>query len=141
MTSFSESILIRVYYEDTDFAGVVYYANYLKYMERARTEFLRTAGLELDVIDRDYGVLFAVTEANIRYHASAVFNDVVRVESSISRLRGTRITFRQQIFRQSDHQLLTSADIHLACISRENKAKRLPSQIRTILSHHLQESS
>ena len=77
MTKFSAFMDIRVYYEDTDHGGVVYYANYLKFMERARSEFLRSAGLELDVIERDFSVLFAVTEAHVLYHAPALFNDLL----------------------------------------------------------------
>jgi len=133
---------VRVYYEDTDHGGVVYYANYLKFMERARSEFLRSAGLELDVIDAEFGVLFAVTEANIRYHSSAVFNDVLRVESSITRLRGACISFKQHIFRentpnQTDHQLLTEADIHLACVGRNGKVSRIPASIIATLEQHV----
>jgi acyl-CoA thioester hydrolase len=140
MTAFSETLTIRVYYEDTDHGGVVYYANYLKFMERARSEFLRLAGLELDSIDAEFNVLFAVTEANIRYHKPAVFNDLLTVESSITRLRGARISFRQRIYRLRDHILLTDADIHLACISRCGKVSRIPAPIADRLKNHLNPS-
>ncbi|MDQ6982723.1 MAG: YbgC/FadM family acyl-CoA thioesterase [Mariprofundus sp.] len=137
MTAFFETLSIRVYYEDTDHGGVVYYANYLKFMERARSEFLRSAGLELDTIDDQFGVLFAVTEANVRYHKPAVFNDLLTVESSISCLRGARITFKQCIYRQQNHILLTDADIHLACISRGGKVSRIPAPVANCLKNHL----
>ena len=137
MTRFSESMLIRVYYEDTDHGGVVYYANYLKFMERARSEFLRAAGLELDVIDREFGVLFAVTEAHIRYPAPARFNDMLIVESSIIKMRGARIIFSQRILRQNNRKLLTEAEIHLACIKRDGSVSRIPSEITTILKKHI----
>jgi len=127
---------IRVYYEDTDHAGVVYYANYLKFMERARTEFLRSAGLELNAMDAEFGILFAVTEANIRYHISAVFNDLLYIESSITSLRGARICFHQRIFRQRDEQLLTEADIHLACITRNGNVSRIPATMIATLKQH-----
>jgi len=127
---------VRVYYEDTDHGGVVYYANYLKFMERARSEFLRASGLELDAIDATFGVSFAVTEANIRYHRSAVFNDILEVESSITELRGARIRFKQHIFRQSTHQLLTEADIYLACVGRDGKVSRIPVSIAATLKQH-----
>lgn len=140
MTAFSETLSIRVYYEDTDHGGVVYYANYLKFMERARSEFLRSAGLELDSIEAEFDVLFAVTEANIRYHKPAVFNDLLNVESGITRLRGARITFRQHIYRQQDHTLLTDADIHLACIDRDGKVSRIPAPIADRLKNHLNPS-
>jgi len=140
MTAFSETMSIRVYYEDTDHGGVVYYANYLKFMERARSEFLRSAGLELDNIDDEFGVLFAVTEANIRYHKPAVFNDLLMVESSIPKLRGARISFKQRIFRQQDHTLLTEADIHLACITCDGKVSRIPAPVANRLKSHLNPS-
>ena len=140
MSQCSEYWDIRVYYEDTDHGGVVYYANYLKFMERARSEFLRTAGLELDTIEQDYGVLFAVTEAHVHYHAPALFNDLLMVESSITSLRGTRIIFKQSIFRKKDRQLLCRGHIHLACISREGVVKRIPASVRTVFKHHLEES-
>ncbi len=137
MTKFSESMLIRVYYEDTDHGGVVYYANYLKFMERARSEFLRAAGLELDAIDRQFGVLFAVTEAHVRYPAPALFNDMLIVESSIMKMRGARIVFSQRIFRQKDRKLLTEAEIHLACIKRDGSVSRIPTAITTILKKYI----
>ncbi len=137
MTKFSAFMDIRVYYEDTDHGGVVYYANYLKFMERARSEFLRAAGLELDMIERDFGVLFAVTETHIHYHAPALFNDVLSVESCITRLHGARISFKQSIFRKQGHKLLTEADIHLACISRNGKVSRIPASVRSILKQEI----
>jgi len=140
VTAFFETMSIRVYYEDTDHGGVVYYANYLKFMERARSEFLRSAGLELDKIDDEFGVLFAVTEANIRYHKPAVFNDLLIVESSMTCLRGARITFKQKIYRKQDHKLLTEADIHLACITRDGKVSRIPAPVANRLKSHLNPS-
>ncbi|ATX81940.1 acyl-CoA thioester hydrolase [Mariprofundus ferrinatatus] len=137
MTSFTETLDIRVYYEDTDHGGVVYYANYLKFMERARSEFLRTAGLELDAIEADFGVMFAVTEAHLLYHAPALFNDILEVESSLTSMRGARIAFEQKIYRKSDRKLLTSGDIHLACLTREGRAGRIPSPVSDTLRNHL----
>jgi len=137
MNKFSDSMDIRVYYEDTDHGGVVYYANYLKFMERARSEFLRSAGLELDIIDQEFGVLFAVTEAHVRYHAPALFNDLLVVESSITQMRGARITFKQYIFRQKNHKLLNEAEIHLACIKRNGAVSRIPASVSTVLQKYI----
>jgi len=137
MSKFSAFMDIRVYYEDTDHGGVVYYANYLKFMERARSEFLRAAGLELDMIEQDFGVLFAVTEAHVHYHAPALFNDMLSVESCITRLRGARISFKQSIFRKQSHKLLTEAEINLACISRSGKVSRIPASVRAILKQEI----
>ena len=137
MTSFTESWPIRVYYEDTDHGGVVYYANYLKYMERARSEFLRSAGLELDAIEDEFGVMFAVRQANVSYHAPARFNELLNVESALVEMRGARIAFQQHIYRQSDGQLLTHGDIQLACISRDGSVSRIPKTVLERLKSHL----
>lgn len=128
---------IRVYYEDTDHGGVVYYANYLKFMERARSEFLRVAGLELDSIEQEFGVMFAVRQANISYHAPARFNEMLSVQSALIDMRGARIAFKQHIYRQSDQALLTEADIHLACINRDGSVSRIPKSIVKTLQDHL----
>ncbi len=128
---------VRVYYEDTDHGGVVYYANYLKFMERARSEFLRRAGLELDLIEEEYGVMFAVRQANVSYRAPARFNKMLSVRTSLVEMRGARIAFKQEIYRQSDHALLTEADIHLACIHRNGSVSRIPKQIINRLQHYI----
>ncbi|OIO69294.1 MAG: tol-pal system-associated acyl-CoA thioesterase [Zetaproteobacteria bacterium CG1_02_53_45] len=137
MTSFTETWPVRVYYEDTDHGGVVYYANYLKFMERARSEFLRAAGLELDQIDAEFGVAFAVTQANVSYLAPARFNDMLNIESSLVEMRGARIAFKQHIYRQSDGILLSEGDIHLACIRRDGSVARIPKSIIERLKSHL----
>lgn len=137
MTQLNEALQIRVYYEDTDHAGVVYYANYLKFMERARSEFLRTVGMELDAIEAEHGVLFAVTEAHLHYHTPARFNDLLSVVSSLVELRGARIAFRQRIFRQSDNILLCDGNIRLACISRSGKVGRIPPPVVQKLHNYL----
>lgn len=137
MTSFTESWPLRVYYEDTDHGGVVYYANYLKYMERARSEFLRSAGLELDQIEDESGVMFAVRQANISYHRPARFNDLLNVESALIEMQGARIAFHQKIYRQSDGQLLTEGDIKLACIRRDGAVSRIPKNVIERLKNHL----
>ncbi len=137
MTDYTETLTVRVYYEDTDHGGVVYYANYLKFMERARSEFLRSAGLELDTIEKKLGVMFAVTEANLLYHTPARFNELLTVESKLTQMKGARITFEQKIYRESDHLLLTSGDIRLACITRDGKVNRIPAPVVNALQNHL----
>ena len=115
---------LRIYYEDTDHGGVVYYANYLKYMERARTEFLRQRGIELDALQRDTGVLFAVTEAHVHYLRPARFNDALSVYSALTHVRGARLAFVQRVMRGDE--LLVDGDIRLACIDTEGRAQRIP---------------
>jgi len=142
MTTMSHRFQCRVYYEDTDHGGVVYYANYLKFMERGRTEYLRATGVELDDVERDFGVMFAVTEANIRYIAPALFNDLIEIESTLTVARGARLAFKQSIWRidRSDERtrdtLLSEAEIKLACIDRSGAAKRMPPVLLSSLRIH-----
>ena len=145
MTGVSHRFPCRVYYEDTDHGGVVYYANYLKFMERGRTEYLRSAGIELDSVEKEEGVMFAVTEANVRYLSPALFNDLLEVESTLIHARGARLTFKQQIWRMHREDgtdngtrdtLLTDAEIKLACIDRDGNAKRIPASLIPVLNTH-----
>lgn len=116
---------IRVYYEDTDSGGVVYYANYLKFMERARTELLRSAGYEQDQLQQEQGIIFAVHSANIQYKKPARFNDELNVLTSITYLGKASIHFKQSIYLEVSHHmnasagLLSEAEIKIACLNAE----------------------
>jgi len=141
MSSISHRFQCRVYYEDTDHGGVVYYANYLKFMERGRTEYLRAADIELDDVEKDEGVMFAVTEANVRYISPALFNDLLEVDSVLTHAHGARLAFRQQIWRmhrkhETRDTLLAEAEIKLACIDRAGNARRIPSSLLACLQVH-----
>lgn len=127
---------LRIYYEDTDHGGVVYYANYLKYMERARTEFMRGFGIELDRLQHDADALFAVTEAHVHYRRPARFNDVLSVETSLSYVKGARLGFHQAVHRGSE--LLLDGEIHLACMDSAGRARRIPQAILTLLAQAVQ---
>lgn len=122
----------RIYYEDTDHGGVVYYANYLKYMERARTEFMRCFGIELDRLQHDEGVLFAVTEAHVHYRRPARFNDALHVVSSLEYARGARLAFKQRVVRGDE--MLVEGTIHLACIDIDGHPRRIPHEVLTPLA-------
>jgi acyl-CoA thioester hydrolase len=137
MTAFSHRLPVRIYYEDTDHGGIVYHANYLKYMERGRTEFLRTGGIELDALEAETGALFAVTDIRMRYHLPARFNDALAVESALTGMRGARLSFHQVVRRTADDILLVEADVHVACIDRQGKAKRIPESVKAVIRHHL----
>ncbi|MDQ6968041.1 MAG: tol-pal system-associated acyl-CoA thioesterase [Mariprofundaceae bacterium] len=131
---------IRVYYEDTDHGGVVYYANYLKFMERGRTEFLRSHHIELDQIQAEYGVLFVVTEVNIRYKCAAHFNDMIHVETLLTQASGARIAFIQRIKKQqADGQviMLTDASVQLACVHKDGRPCLIPKALLSILQQHI----
>lgn len=109
---------VRVYYEDTDSGGVVYYANYLRFMERARTELLRTMGFEQDALIRDDGVLFAVRSVSVDYLQPARFNDLLLVTARVSEIRKASLIFEQHIYRADDaaRAALCSGTVKIACL-------------------------
>ena len=105
---------VRVYYEDTDAAGVVYYANYLKFMERARTEWLAAMGFPLPVFEREHGVVFAVHRCEIDFRLPARLNDDLVVTVEGVQPGASRLVARQEVRR--DDAVLTSASVTLACL-------------------------
>jgi acyl-CoA thioester hydrolase len=107
---------VRVYYEDTDSGGVVYYANYLKFMERARTEWLRSLGFEQDQLLAQEGIIFAVRSVDVGYHQPARFNDALEVSSVVSAKGRASITFEQEVRRQGGDVVLCSGKIKIACV-------------------------
>jgi acyl-CoA thioester hydrolase len=121
---------IRVYYEDTDAGGVVYYANYLKFMERGRTEWLRGLGFEQDQLKRRDGILFAVYQVNLRYHLPALFNDALEVVSSLSKKGRVGLTFYQEVVRTADSRQLCDGEIVIACVDTKTmRATPIPEKI------------
>ncbi|OBS09009.1 tol-pal system-associated acyl-CoA thioesterase [Acidihalobacter prosperus] len=111
---------VRVYYEDTDTAGVVYYANYLKFMERARTEWLRSLGFEQDSLMRDPGVIFAVRAVDVDYRQPARFNDALDVTAAVRHVRPASVVIEHEVLRASeasgDRPLLACGSVRLACL-------------------------
>jgi len=126
---------IRVYYEDTDAGGVVYYANYLKFMERGRSEMLRQRGWELDRLEQEEGILFAVSRVTVEYRQPARFNDALIVSSQITRVARASIDFKQAIHRSQSGELLCDGQVRVACVSAAQvKPCPIPKHIReTIL--------
>lgn len=127
---------VRVYYEDTDSGGVVYYANYLKYMERARTEWLRHLGFEQDELARNENVLFAVRRAEVDYLRPARFNDALQVITSIVECGRASLTFEQRIAKsEQDGELLCSGRIRVACLDAGNfRPRGLPEHLHQQLT-------
>jgi tol-pal system-associated acyl-CoA thioesterase len=109
----SSSIPVRVYYEDTDTAGIVYYANYLRFLERGRTEFLRSLGHSQHQLMQE-GIAFAVRSVNAEYLKPAKLDDLLSVNTSIESLGRAQLSFSQRILR--DEELLLDAKIRVACI-------------------------
>lgn len=118
----------RVYYEDTDAGGVVYHARYLNFLERARTEWLRAAGLEQDEVAAEHGVVFAVTRADVRFRAPARFNDRLLVGVRAAAHGRVRIAFEQEVRKAGvPSEPLVSARVEVACVDRERfRAAALP---------------
>jgi len=128
-------ITIRVYYEDTDLAGVVYYANYLRFIERGRTEALRDLGLDQTALKRDRGLVFVVRRLTIDYLAPAVFDDLLEVSTRITRLRGASIEMAQEVWRGAD--CLCRAAVTVAFIDAGGRPQRLPGDVRDRLGELL----
>lgn len=123
---------VRVYYEDTDSGGVVYYANYLKFMERARTEWLRDLGFEQDRLRDGHGVLFAVHRCAIEYHRPARFNDELIATAAVKEYRRTALTFEQSV-RRGD-EILTRGEIRVVCMDADTfRPKPIPEPMLTMI--------
>ena len=107
---------VRVYYEDTDSGGVVYYANYLKFMERARTEFLRSFGFEQDQLIKEQGIIFVVHSLSVQYKKPAVFNDQLVIKTKISQCARASFDFSHSVIRDLDNTVLCLAEVKVACL-------------------------
>jgi acyl-CoA thioester hydrolase len=119
---------IRVYYEDTDLAGVVYYANYLRFIERGRSEALRDLGIDQVALKRDLGLVFVVRRLTIDYHIPAVFDDMLEVRTRVTRLRGASVEMAQEVWRGDAR--LSKAMVTIACIDTSGQPQRLPEHVR-----------
>ncbi|PZR01082.1 MAG: tol-pal system-associated acyl-CoA thioesterase [Cereibacter sphaeroides] len=126
------SLTLRVYYEDTDLAGIVYYANYLKFIERGRSEWVRTLGVDQARMKVEQGVVFAVRRLEADYLSPARFDDVLQVTTSVSRAGGARIDLDQAVLR--DGQVLFVAKVTLVALADSGTPVRLPATLREALS-------
>ena len=129
---------VRVYYEDTDNGGVVYYANYLKFMERSRTEWLRAKGLEQDKLASESGVIFAVRSAQVDYLKPARFNQLLSVSAEVVETGKASITFKQEVIlttnqseRMARGEVLCRGEIKIACLDAQSfKPCAIPALVR-----------
>jgi acyl-CoA thioester hydrolase len=128
---------IRVYYEDTDAGGVVYYANYLKFAERARTELLRAGGFDHTLLMQDHGVQIVVRNCTAEYILPARLDDALEVRSRITTMGGVSFTIRQEVLRPATDEARTNplvvVEVRLACIDAEFRPARLPAMLKTAL--------
>jgi len=123
---------LKIYYEDTDCGGVVYHANYLRYFERARTEYLAGRGISV----RDYmdqGITFVVAKADIMYESPARYGDILIVTSKIEKIRKVSFFFNHIVQRKGEDAVLVRAKIKLGCLNREGKPTPLPQPVRDVL--------
>ena len=118
---------IKVYYEDTDAGGVVYYANYLKFLERARSEALSEVGLSNLKIKKDYGALIVVKSCNIEFNKSAHLEDKLKINSFVTSFTKTSFTMNQSIYRNKD--IIVKSKIHLVFINEKGKPIKIPENI------------
>lgn len=127
------SIQIRVYYEDTDLAGIVYYANYLKFIERGRSEFVRALGIDQNRLRAEAGIVFAVRRVEADYLSPARFDDLLTVTTTLVSIGGASLVMDQSVY--CDGRTLFSAKVTLVCLGADGRAARLPPETRAALSH------
>ncbi len=124
---------IRIYYEDTDAGGVVYYANYLRYFERGRTEYLRERGLSVSEL-AERGCIFPVVRLEADYRAPARHDDLLRIETEVLEVGKTAFTVGQQAVRAIDGKVLVDAKVTLVCVNPQMKPRRLPEDLLQALA-------
>jgi acyl-CoA thioester hydrolase len=133
MTEIHHPHTLRVYWEDTDAGGVVFYANYLKFFERARTEWLRSAGIEQRVLKEHTGAIFVVADVHIRYVASAKLDDVLTITAKVLELGKASLLMEQKAWRGDT--LLAEGKVRVGCVDAQTlKPRRMPAVVLQALS-------
>ncbi len=122
---------IRVYYEDTDMGGIVYYANYLKFIERARSDWVRDLGIDQRAMKEEDGTVFAVRRIEADYLLAARFDDRLEVRTDVQSVTGARLVLRQQVSREGE--AVFAAVVTMVCVTDTGHPARLPANIRLIL--------
>jgi acyl-CoA thioester hydrolase len=122
---------VRVYYEDTDAAGIVYYANYLKFAERGRTEMLRVLGVEQERLRAETGMQFVMHEGEVKYRRPARLDDALTVETALVRLGAASVNMRQTLKRADEEVARFTASV--ACTGPDGKPMKMPAQLRSAL--------
>lgn len=126
------TLALRVYYEDTDLAGIVYYANYLRFIERARTEWVRGLGIDQGRLRDEAGIVFAVRRVVADYLRPARFDDVLTVETQVRAFTAARVDLVQRVLR--DDAVLFTADVTIVALTAAGRPCRLPDPLRARLS-------
>lgn len=123
---------LRVYYEDTDAAGIVYYANYLKFAERGRTEMMRRLGFDHSRMRAETGLLFAVRRCTVEYRGAARLDDALDVETRVDRIAGATLSLHQWVSRGGE--VLADLAVLVACIGENGRPRRVPAELRAALT-------
>lgn len=124
----SHRMEIKIYYEDTDCGGVVYYANYLRYMERGRTEYLAERGVSVkDMMDQ--GTIFVVSRAEIDYRSAARYGDTIMLETSVEERTGATLLFRHRFTDKQSGRLLAEGTVRMVCADLKSRPKRMPREM------------
>ena len=126
---------LRVYYEDTDAGGIVYYANYLRFAERARTEYLRSVGADHQTLLAEDGIAFTVRQCSVDYMSPAFLDDPLEVHTRFLEVRGASLRAEQVVKRKTDE--LASLNVRLACVGDDGRPRRMPTAFRSALSSSL----
>lgn len=129
---------IRIYYEDTDAGGIVFYANYLKFMERGRTEFLRDRGLENSKLFIDHKLLFVVRKVEADYLKPLKLDDMIALHTSVTSMGRSRIDMLQEIYKGEER--VFSGNVVMVCVDASGKPAALPDHLKNLLSTDAQES-
>ncbi len=121
---------LNIYYEDTDISGHVYHANYLKFLERARTEYLKSCGFLLKTLLQE-GLQFVVSEVTVKYYKPATLNDRIIVKTQLLKITGARMLFNQSIFNVLDEsKILCQGQVTTGCLDLDFKPTRFPEKIK-----------
>jgi len=128
---------VRVYWEDTDAGGVVFYANYLKFFERARTEWLRAKGVSQQALRDETGAIFVVTDTALRYHAPARLDDLLRITVQVLELRPASLRLQQQaiLLSPGGDTILCAGDIRIGCVDAGTfRPRRIPTEVTRLIA-------
>jgi len=119
----------RIFYHDTDAGGIVYYGNYLKYLEEARTEFLEKKGMSVEMF-RDRGLLYAVRKCNVTYRSPARYGDTLLCDAKLIKVTAAQLIFEQTIHHKKTGQLMIESEVTLACLNKDFKPTPIPEDLK-----------
>ena len=122
----------RIYYHDTDAGGVVYYANYLKYLEESRTEFLEKKGLTVELF-RQRGFIYAVRKCTVDYKSPARYADTIICQATLKKVTAAQIIFEQTIHDKKTDRILVEAEVHLVSLDKDFKPCAIPEDLKSLL--------